>query len=375
MALETDISLENLLSYAAAAQEVSVILESLNKGEYDFLLVPSRGAAPIVDMCRLYFTSRRERWRGGLDGMVPEWLANPLANSLYLPFTADAGNLAIGVAARDMRRFWCRVVAGMLRAPDTDPFYGFFRFLQTRLGSGLAQTSTMYEIDGRPKGDRFVFIDTAISGQAICEIMDGFSEAGLTNILYIVVADENGEKLKPQYRQQIEEGVRAGSVFLVKMRRLFTEDRGPAVSGIWSVVFPEVMEAALKAVPEFREFGCSGAGLYFWTTEDPLSSGDRIVQQAIAWRRSAFMHAMLLPQPDHARLEEDLEAYRALIKAHRLFSRDATLEIAAPRLRGAVNLPEAQLGISSSHVLRVSIPAAEAMSAITTFRQSFGSSP
>lgn len=126
-ALEQDISLENMLGYGKAIREVATIFESMHDREYDFLIVPSRGASPIVDMCRLNWTSRREPWdnRGGMQRVMESFFANPLSKALHLPFTADAGNLPLGVEPRDVRRFWCGVVAGMIRDPDTDPFFAF----------------------------------------------------------------------------------------------------------------------------------------------------------------------------------------------------------------------------------------------------------
>lgn len=81
--------------------------------------------------------------------------------------------------------------------------------------------------------------------------MDGFAEAGLTDdIFYIVVIDENGAKLRLEHRLKLDLAKQAGWAELVYMPRLFTEDQGPAISGIWSVVFPEIMDEALKAIPD-----------------------------------------------------------------------------------------------------------------------------
>jgi hypothetical protein len=56
-ALEKDISLENMLGYGKAIREAATIFESMHDREYDFLIVPSRGACPIVDVCRLNWTN------------------------------------------------------------------------------------------------------------------------------------------------------------------------------------------------------------------------------------------------------------------------------------------------------------------------------
>jgi hypothetical protein len=348
-ALEDDISLENLISYADACNEVSTLFESMFDNEYDFLVVPSRGAAPIVDACTVCWTSRRERLddRGGLERVVKSFLSSPLTNAIFLPFTADAGNLCTGVAPRDIRRFWCRVVAGMLRDPQNDPFFRYYQYLTSKICSGpaLERRANKYQINGIARGNRFIFIDTAVSGQAACEIMDGFAEIGLEGIFYIIVVDENGAKLKSEYQRKLQAAELAGTASLVYMKRLFTEDRGPAISGIWSVVFPELMDAAMRLIPEFRDLNCAGAGFYYWTLAETVAPDDPLIVRAVGLRRQMLITALIMPK--HSGLEEMLSSYRSCVQEHDLFSKRTTLEIARPRLRRLMRIAEHSLDASS----------------------------
>jgi len=43
-----------------------------------------------------------------------------------------------------------------------------------------------------------------------------------------------------------------------------TEDEGPAISGIWTVTFPDLMEQAAKMIPELANSKEVGAGLYYF---------------------------------------------------------------------------------------------------------------
>lgn len=369
-ALERDISLENMLSYGEAIREVATIFESMHDGEYDFLIVPSRGASPIVDMCRIHWTSRREPWghRGGMRRVVESFLANPISKALHLPFTADAGNLPLSVEPRDVRRFWCRVVAGMISDPDADPFFRFYEYLRFNVcgEQDLATQATMYDVKRRPAGKRFAFLDTAVSGRAVCEIMDGFADAGLTNdIFYIVVIDENGAKLRPEYKLKLELAKQAGRAELVYLPRLFTEDQGPAISGIWSVVFPEIMEEALKAIPELGEASAAGAGIYYWSVNSTISESDPLIDMAITLRRNAFLSAVIMPNEE--RIQSVLADYRTHVHEHRLFDKKMTLEIARPRIQAALRLNIRALEASSSHVVRVSVDRDQARSAVDDF--------
>ncbi|MGG5823642.1 hypothetical protein [Falsiroseomonas sp. HW251] len=344
----------------------------MHDNEFDFLIVPSRGAAPIVDACTVYWTSRRERsdHRGGLDRVVRSFLSNPITKAMYLPFTADIGNLDIGVSPRDVRRFWCRVVAGMLRAPNTDPFYNFYVYLRSKFCAHptLEPRANTYQIDGIPRGRKFAFIDTAVSGQAICEIMDGFSEAGLDDVLYIIIIDLEGKRLKPLYRKQLEAAQQQNKAFLIYTKRLFTEDRGPAISGIWSVVFPELIEQMRTIVPEFRDLGCAGAGLYYWTVGAATAPSDTIIHTAVTLRRAALIRALIYS--DHSPANEALKEYRGWIQRHDLFERRTTQEIARPRLEAALQVTPRDVQASSSHVVRVSISKDDADSVVRDFQKS-----
>jgi hypothetical protein len=163
-----------------------------------------------------------------------------------------------------------------VRRQVNNPHYRFFRFIR----DGVCQVGHHDSLEWRMESERFLFIDTVVSGRAVSEIVEAFDAEGLDQIHYILLLDENGAAMKPPYAARIHALAAAGRATLIKVPSLFTEDQGPAVSGIWSVVVPKLMELA-RNEPGMSD-GFVGAGLYYHEVQQRPDGSNVEVTKAIA---------------------------------------------------------------------------------------------
>jgi hypothetical protein len=184
-----------------------------------------------------------------------ELINSPFKRKLILPFSADP--IEVSQTSRAIREYWSRVLAAIVRRDGRDPYLGFYKVLVEK----LAKRSWLDSLDPDLPSDKFIFVDTVISGRAICEIVDAFERVGLNQCYFILIADAKGDKIKPQHRQKIDKLIDAKRCTLIQVNRLFTEDRGPGASGVWSTVYPQVLEAVRQTFPWAQN--CYGAGTFY----------------------------------------------------------------------------------------------------------------
>ena len=346
-----ELTLGNLRSYADASETLALKLLDLELAGFDDLVVPSRGAAPFERWASAYFHGVWKRALKTSEERIDAAKARvrgPMVNPLYLPFTADLGDGTMGVDSRDVRRFWTAVLAAMTRGEYQDPYYRFFDFLRATVCHAPAHAH-----DYRALSPRLVFLDTVVSGRAVCEIMDAFDEFGLEECHFIFIVDARGERLRRPYARQIDAAVQSGRATRIDVDRLFTEDQGPAVSGIWSVVMPEVMEVARNEIPEFRRSGAIGAGVYY--TEVRARDDASNMNATVAISNLAGLVPMLWNeyiQEDW--IEHELDRLRDHLDDTKIIDPMQTLIMARPRLVTAAKVPFS-LGVSSSHALRMHV--------------------
>jgi hypothetical protein len=279
MALRDHVTKESVLAFAKAGIDIARAAHRLRDAGYESMIVPSRGAVPFLRVAISYYRSivvpcmpRKDRWP-----MAARTNFGPLTLSLDVPFTADAGRLGVdGLKSAHIRRFWARVVAAIVRRQVNNPHYRFFRFIR----DGVCQVGHHDSLEWRMESERFLFIDTVVSGRAVSEIVEAFDAEGLDQIHYILLLDENGAAMKPPYAARIHALAAAGRATLIKVPSLFTEDQGPAVSGIWSVVVPKLMELA-RNEPGMSD-GFVGAGLYYHEVQQRPDGSNVEVTKAIA---------------------------------------------------------------------------------------------
>ena len=249
-------TVDNILEYANAGFHLSEYLRTLFLEGYDSIVIPSRGALPIFKIAYIEWLNR-VRNLPTLDDSVQEMVQvtiSPIIRPLILPFSSDpTGNQN----SSEIRRYWTKVLSAVVRRAGRDPYLLFYRFVVENLAKKPWSSVTPRRLPSA----KFIFIDTVISGRAIVEIMDAFEEEGLDQCYFILLLDQNGHGLKDKYRAKIERLEATNRCTTVTVKSLWTEDRGPAVSGVWSTVYPEVAQRLRETHPWAK--AAYGAGSFY----------------------------------------------------------------------------------------------------------------
>lgn len=397
MALRDIISKPNLLAYAKAGIDVARAAQRLSDDGYKSMIVPSRGAVPFLRVAKSYYRQfviscmpKDDRLSRGSAARF-----GPLTLSLDVPFTADAGRTGVeGLKSAHIRRFWARVVAAIVRRKVDDPHYRFFRFVRDE----VCQVGHHDSLEWRMESERFLFIDTVVSGRAVCEIVDAFDAEGLDQIHYILLLDENGAAMRQPYGARIYALAATGRATLINVPSLFTEDQGPAVSGIWSVVVPKLMDLVRDELPIGD--GVAGAGLYYHEVRQRPDASNVQVTHAVARLDQLLFQAMhvavdpnevfedlehlgsdfsgdpalqtlqRLPALYERGLDESIEAYLVHIEGHKLFGKSNTLATAKAPILAGLRGTKAEIDVSTSHCIRLHVEDAEAKRLLRQFRAS-----
>lgn len=254
---QNDFTADNIIDYARASRALSAYIRVLFIDGYKHLVVPSRGSVPFIQ-------AAESAWRldarslPTLEQRLKEMGAlatSPFLQELVLPFSADPQDATQTSAA--IRRYWSRVLAAIVRRDGTDPYLTFYKTLVER----LAKRSWLDALPSKLPEEKFIFVDTVVSGRAICEIFKAFDEVGLKQCQFILIVDARGAEVAPQYQRVIEEMCARQRCTVIPVNRLFTEDRGPAVSGIWSTVYPQVLDGVRQRFEWARD--AYGAGTFY----------------------------------------------------------------------------------------------------------------
>ncbi|MBM0169515.1 hypothetical protein [Altererythrobacter sp. C41] len=397
MGLRDIINKPNVLAYAKAGIDVARAAQRLSDDGYKCMIVPSRGAVPFLRVAKSYYRQlviscmpQDDRLTKGMQARF-----GPLTLALDVPFTADAGRIGVeGLKSAHIRRFWARVVAAIVRRQVDNPHYRFFRFVRDE----VCQVGHHDSLEWRMESERFLFIDTVVSGRAVCEIVEGFEAEGLDQIHYILLLDENGAAMRQPYAARIHALAAAGRATLIKVPSLFTEDQGPAVSGVWSVVVPKLMDL-VRYEPAMGD-GFAGAGLYYHEVRQRPDASNVQVTKAVARLDQLLFEAMHvavdpnevfedlehlgsefsgdaalqtlegLPTLFGRGLDESIEAYLAHIEGHKLFGKANTLATAKAPILAGLRGTKAEIDVSTSHCIRLHVEDAEAKRLIRQFRTS-----
>lgn len=397
MALSDRITTENMLAYARAGIGLARAVQRLRSKGYESMIVPSRGAVPFTHIAQAYYREIvvPSMPHGDRTALGTSAQFGPLFQSLDVPFTADAGRLGVdGLTPAQIRRYWARVVASIVRRQVDEPSYRFFRFVRDE----VCRVGDHDAMEWRMDSERLLFVDTVVSGQAVCEIVDAFNAEGMDQIHYLLLLDEDGRAMRPPYAARIRELEYTGRATLLRVPSLFTEDQGPAVSGIWSVVIPKLMDLA-REEPGMKD-GFVGAGLYYHEVRRREDDSNVRVTQAIARLHGLLRSAMfVVADPEHVlqdlrQLGTDLDDERALerlfeqpkiyaewfdeqvaeylkhLLRFQLFDRTSTYRTAFDRVKGGLDRLPAGIDVSSSHCIRVHLDEVEAQRLMKEFRAS-----
>ncbi|EKU29889.1 hypothetical protein C660_11867 [Alcaligenes sp. HPC1271] len=391
-----EFTVENLIDYATASRCLSEYIRVLNKEGYTNLVIPSRGAVPFVQAAtRAYMLESNalqtpeERYRWKVD-----FIYSPFTSKLVLPFSADPNEEFQTSGA--IREYWSRVLAAIIKRDGRDKYLVLYKVLVEK----LAKRSWNGTLGRVLPTKKFIFVDTVISGRAICEIITAFKKVGLEECYFILIADESGNKIEPEYRQVIEGLIQADRCSLIHVKRMFTEDRGPGASGVWSTVYPQVLRAVQQNFPWAEH--CYGAGTFYHKVssaqlepKDGIGTVDYnmpVTQMYSSIKGCIFAALVAMQQCDEAKklLEEkghrNLPNFDSLVADYRAQTMDTMMHLlrrelddmcktlrdlekftpldkrttkllAEPRVKK--EHPNAEVEVSSSHLVRVILPEAE----------------
>lgn len=397
MSLSDRITPANVLSYARAC--ITLARSSIRLGQqgYGTMVVPSRGAVPFVQHAQSYrhialkpVVPREDRFK------LLHGHEDPLDVAFHAPFTADMGSTSVAdLSTAQVRRFWVKVIAAIVRGDPDDPHYRLYRFTRDK----VCRVGHHDGLEFRITSPRFAFVDTVVSGRAVCEIVDAFDAEGLTDVHYLLLIHANGARMKSPYAAKIRALGTAERATLINVDDMFTEDQGPAVSGVWSVVMPSLMDAARAIVPGFAH-GAVGAGLYYWEVRARDDESNIHVTRALARQHEMFNLALRVSvKPDETAEDLDLlgsnfsdemtleasmlgprnyqvamlpqltERYLEHVQQQKLFDRSSTGTLANARLMKS-SAVKASVSVSSSHCLRLDIGANDATSLMRQFKAS-----
>lgn len=402
-------TVDNILEYASAGLDMSEYLRTLFLEGYDSIVVPSRGSLPVFNVARDAWLLRL-RNLPTLDDSVQEMVKiakSPITHPLILPFSADPH---YNQTSSEIRRYWAKVLSAVVTRNGRDPYLLFYRFVVEH----LARKQWPLVMPRRLPSAKFIFIDTVISGRAIAEIMDAFEKEGLDQCYFMLILDQNGNGIKSRYRAKIEHIEAAGRCTTVKVKSLWTEDRGPAMSGVWSTVYPGVAQR-LRDTNEWAETAYGAGSFYHKISSSQVprlnvSIGPEYnMPVTVMHGHLGTLYSMALSSVHNvksfqcanlARLDRDFkrfsqgEYWNQLITAERPrmkqvmanivenlkdsikgfgqwspLEQETTLSLARPRVLR--DLPAASVGVSGSHIVRVNLTDKDISRLFSTFQNDY----
>lgn len=347
---------ENIKSYSKACIDLSDMLNILSEEDYKILIVPSRGAYPFVNGAEHYeiMTSKVTRISERYYVKIKKWL---------LPFTADWGGGSSDINSKEVRLFWTKIIADTFNKENTI-YMQLYKNIISDVGEYLTINTTelLLKPEGR-KNDKFIFVDTAISGRAICEIIEGFHKNNLDNYYIILLIDDEGNSLKSNYLKIIENEKKRGKLFCIKVKKIFSEDCSPLLNGgISSIVFPNLIKSVFNSHSEFANSNCVGGGIWFIDSMshlidyEPILNGVRGsvasyihmgLEQFIEDRKGSFFNDENFKELNY-RLQQE-------IKNFNIFDQQNTKRLVYDRInkRNTNFKDEKKVDVSSSHVIRI----------------------
>ncbi|MFQ5531184.1 MAG: hypothetical protein ACE5ES_01070 [Candidatus Nanoarchaeia archaeon] len=285
--LETIFSEENLLAYSGACLDLSVqVPEKSISEDIDTLVIPSRGAVPFflgmvygIGKVAKYSSDIQEYKENlGVQSMLAPLLPEESgifdnvhkkrSKVLLIPFTADLNIPKFDPDAdndeytQKTREYWANVTAAFLKTPRErrkDPYFTSFVDVILREIEDRPEVSEKYK--DFPKIGRFSLMDTVISGRASNHILKAFDEIssrrkdeGLQPTYSFLIVDENGSKLRPDYKSYLMRKKVVAFLEMLQIPRIISEDEGASLLGVSSLVYPSVMRASQNCVVDGREF-------------------------------------------------------------------------------------------------------------------------
>jgi len=251
MALENIIKEEYLNDYVNASEELSNYLA----GDLDkkrTVIIPSRGAYIFHDLASedILFSIFGKDLYSSLEVLKKIYKNN---RTVVFPYTYDNSYLK-DLSSRDIRNYWVKITKEEICRTDTENLeINFYNYLLNNLiytkkikdielmfDKNTSYYKNLYPEDYK---ENTLFIDTAISGRTISELISSFKAENFYPELFLIVnGNEKNNKLKGRYKKNINEYITNYGGKIVYVNKLFTEDNTPALLGATSILFPQFTE-------------------------------------------------------------------------------------------------------------------------------------
>lgn len=257
---------DDFKNYYDGVVEINAVMQKLKNYGYKNLVIPSRGVCPIKLIAdKLQFsTIRKISSEENSPKFYIEEVFGDNFGEIWLPFTAQTGVNTEDDNSKEIRLNWCIVLKSILEGKESIN-YKVYNILSDLIGRTYGHTKCRVY-----KNAPFIFLDTAISGRATVEIIESLLQLGLTNFKMIIAVDDNGEKLKSNYKTKLV-GEYQKYVELVYFKNLFTEDLGPASTIVTGVIYPNLTKS-LKSI--YKEEIIATGTMHMFYGNDYLCSSD-----------------------------------------------------------------------------------------------------
>lgn len=363
---------ETIKSYAKACVDIGLLLPQLFDSGYQIIVIPSRGAYPF------YYGANSTNWLWNNASKKLHYDYHSKHRIWLLPFTSDFGDTSLKIESSNIRRFWSRVLSDFIKGNDSI-YKRYYETLVEELGTKLMiNTSELLlkkELSNHKKTDqRFIFIDTVISGRAICEIIQAFKDCNLQDYYIIAVIDENGNRLKNEYKKILNEEEAHGRLKSFYVDKIFSEDASPLLnSGIASIVFPSLMERTFFEIKEFRDNNIVGAGLWFIDSishlkdKNPTLNGVRGTLSVLIFasiQQQLYSKEIFFDEFVRHSAEEMISDLGSI----NLFNGESTVDLIYNRIRRDTQITE-KVTATNSHVVRIDLHQNDITTIVERFRK------
>ncbi|MEM7816751.1 MAG: hypothetical protein QXZ20_02440, partial [Candidatus Aenigmatarchaeota archaeon] len=373
----------------------------------DSIIVPSRGACPIVRGVIKAIEEYAAHKGGDYETIynalqIPPFMKNGYKGGeekdkkyeskdknlrkiavIPYPLTADVSlsedllreyGTNLDYVTDSIRNYGAEVIASFTQHPEERANNNKFNFL----------TFVFEDVEGRKEEadfyrnieqiNYFLVFDTVVSGRSLSTIVKNLENLKV-KYRAIGVVDVNGAKLKLEYRKILNS---SGKVELIEVDRILSEDRGASLLGVVGCIYPNL---ALEAKEDLDIRPC---GAVTWH-HIPYNSRNKISQEM---KESFNLHNQVFkdyigaiydgiellvrekPEKDtESRMKEKIERVARSIEEHRLLNHGR--EFLDPYAFVKDNIKVEDIYESSSHVIHILFPPDEIKKLLKVYREKY----
>lgn len=396
---------DNFLSLALACVEAGERIKDAYDDGIDSIIVPSRGACPIVrgiiKAIGEYARERGEEYVEIYEALqLPPFLEKEydsmkgragnkkLRNIRVIPYplTADVSlpenllksyGITLDYVTDSIRNYGAEVIASLRLNQKEREKNDKFNFL----------TFIFEDVEGREEDANFyrnldqinypLIVDTVISGRSLSTIAKNLSEHEV-KYSALGIVDVNGMKLKPEYLKILSSSD-SGRIELIKVERILSEDRGASLLGVIGCIYPNL---ALEAQEELDIRPC---GSVTWH-HIPLKSKNKVSQEMKRMSDTHYevfrdyigalydgIELLLRKNPDRDtenRMRERINRVVGSIEEHKLLHHYG--ELLDHRAFVKDNIGVEEIDESSSHVVHILLSQEGLRECLKNYRRKYG---